>query len=83
MFVLVVQMQTRLRTNMATIDTMLHDVLPTRRQYLSRHSLVLDILPYILEIVQPRLRQVNNEHCRHVIDVDPMIYLDEYCFIHQ
>ncbi len=52
-------MQNKLRTNTTTIETMLHDIVPNLRQYLDKDILILDILPYMLEILQPRLRQVN------------------------
>ena len=52
-------MQNKLRTNTAAIETMLNDIVPNIRQYLNKDILVLDILPYMLEILQPRLRQVN------------------------
>jgi hypothetical protein len=52
-------MQTKLRTNTTTIETMLNDIVPNLRQYLVKDILILDILPYMLEILQPRLRQVN------------------------
>jgi hypothetical protein len=52
-------MQNKLRTNTTTIQTMLNDVIPNLRQYLNKDILILDILPYMLEILQPRLRQVN------------------------
>jgi hypothetical protein len=52
-------MQNKLRTNKTTIETMLHDIVPNLRQYLDKDILVLDVLPYMLEILQPRLRQVN------------------------
>ncbi len=51
-------MQNKLRTNTTTIQTMLNDVVPNLRQYLDKDILILDILPYMLEILQPRLRQV-------------------------
>ncbi len=51
-------MQNKLRTNTTTIETMLHDIVPNLRQYLDKDILILDILPYMLEILQPRLRQV-------------------------
>ena len=38
---------------------MLNGIIPNLRQYLDKDALVLDILPYMLEILQPRLRQVN------------------------
>jgi len=52
-------MQNKLRTNTTTIETLMSDIVPNLRQYLDKHILLLDILPYMLEIVQPRLRQVN------------------------
>ena len=52
-------MQNKLRTNTTTIQTVLNDVVPYLRQYLDKDILILDILPYMLEILQPRLRQVN------------------------
>ncbi|CAM4901673.1 unnamed protein product [Rotaria socialis] len=52
-------MQNKLRTNTAAIETMLNDIVPNIRQYLNKDILVLDILPYMLEILQPRLRQTN------------------------
>ena len=52
-------MQNKLRTNVTTIETMLNDIIPTLRQFIHRDILVLDILPFMLEILQPRLRQVN------------------------
>jgi len=51
-------MQNKLRTNTTTIETMLNDIIPNLRQYLDKDILILDILPYMLEILQPRLRQV-------------------------
>jgi hypothetical protein len=54
-------MQTKLRTNTTTIETMLNDIVPNLRQYLVKDILILDILPYMLEILQPRLRQVNKK----------------------
>ncbi|CAF0721516.1 unnamed protein product [Rotaria sp. Silwood1] len=53
------EMQNKLRTNITTIETMLNDILPNLRQYLDKDILILDILPYMLEILQPRLRQTN------------------------
>lgn len=53
-------MQNKLRTNTTTIETLMSDIVPNLRQYLDKHILILDILPYMLEILQPRLRQVNN-----------------------
>ncbi|CAF4371214.1 unnamed protein product, partial [Rotaria magnacalcarata] len=38
---------------------MLNDIVPNIRQYLNKDILVLDILPHMLEILQPRLRQTN------------------------
>ena len=52
-------MQNKLRTNTTTIETVLNDVVPNLRQYLDKDILILDILPYMFEILQPRLRQVN------------------------
>lgn len=52
-------MQNKLRTNTTTIETMFNDILPNLRQYLVKDILVLDILPYMMEILQPRLRQVD------------------------
>ena len=37
---------------------MLNDIIPNLRQYLNKDILILDLLPYMLEILQPRLRQV-------------------------
>ncbi|CAF5209229.1 unnamed protein product, partial [Rotaria magnacalcarata] len=51
--------QNKLRTNTAAIETMLNDIVPNIRQYLNKDILVLDILPHMLEILQPRLRQTN------------------------
>lgn len=51
-------MQNKLRTNTTTIQTILNDVIPNLRQYIDKDILILDILPYMLEILQPRLRQV-------------------------
>ncbi|CAF4179606.1 unnamed protein product, partial [Adineta steineri] len=53
------EMQNKLRTNTTAIETMLHDIIPSLRQYLDKDILILDILPYMLEILQPRLRQTN------------------------
>ncbi|CAF2307797.1 unnamed protein product [Rotaria sp. Silwood2] len=53
------EMQNKLRTNTTTIETMLNDIIPNLRQYLNKDILILDILPYMLEILQPRLRQTN------------------------
>ncbi|CAF4137627.1 unnamed protein product, partial [Adineta steineri] len=53
------EMQNKLRTNITAIETMLHDIIPSLRQYLDKDILILDILPYMLEILQPRLRQTN------------------------
>ena len=53
-------MQNKLRTNITTIETMLNDIIPTLRQFVYKDILVLDILPFMLEILQPRLRQVNS-----------------------
>lgn len=52
-------MQNKLRTNKAAIETMFNDIVPNLRQYLDKDILILDILPYMLEILQPRLRQVD------------------------
>jgi hypothetical protein len=70
-------MQNKLRTNTTTIETMLNDIGPNLRQYLHKDILILDILPYMLEILQPRLRQVKLffSHYRHYIST----YLDQYC----
>jgi len=54
-------MQNKLRTNTTTIETLLNDIIPNLRQYLDKDILILDILPYMLEILQPRLRQVKNQ----------------------
>ncbi|CAF0978575.1 unnamed protein product [Adineta ricciae] len=53
------EMQNKLRTNITTIETMLNDIIPTLRQFVYKDILVLDILPFMLEILQPRLRQTN------------------------
>lgn len=37
---------------------MLNDMVPNLRQYLDKDNLILDVLPYMLDILQPRLRQV-------------------------
>lgn len=51
-------MQNKLRTNTTTLETMFNDIVPNLRQYLDKDILVLDVLPYMMEILQPRLRQV-------------------------
>ncbi|CAF1288515.1 unnamed protein product, partial [Rotaria sordida] len=53
------EMLNKLRTNTTTIETMLNDIIPNLRQYLNKDIIILDILPYMLEILQPRLRQTN------------------------
>ncbi len=60
-------MQNKLRTNTTTIEAVLNDVVPYLRQYLDKDILILDILPYMLEILQPRLRQVNFSFYFHSI----------------
>lgn len=51
-------MQNKFKTNMTAVETMFNDILPNQRQNLSRENLILDILPFMLDILQPRLRQV-------------------------
>ena len=69
-------MQNKLRTNTTTIETMLNDIVPNLRQYLDKDSLILDILPYMLEILQPRLRQVK---FIFLFDFFYFNNLDKYC----
>ena len=73
-------MQNKLRTNTTTIGTMMNDIQPNLRQYLVRDSLVLDILPYMLEILQPRLRQVEqfSHFLRRSIE-----YVDEHRSVYE
>lgn len=52
-------MQNKFKTNMTAVETMFNDILPNQRQNLSRENLILDILPFMLDILQPRLRQTN------------------------
>ena len=59
---------------------MLHDIVPNLRQYLHRDILILDILPYMLEILQPRLRQVFGVP---IIDGPSNDSLDEHRAIHE
>ena len=59
---------------------MLHDIVPNLRQYLHRDILILDILPYMLEILQPRLRQVFGVS---IIDESSNDSLDEHRAIHE
>jgi hypothetical protein len=70
-------MQNKLRTNTTTIETMLNDIGPNLRQYLHKDILILDILPYMLEILQPRLRQVKLFFSHHRSYI--FTYLDQYC----
>jgi hypothetical protein len=74
-------MQNKLRTNTTTIETMLNDIIPSLRQYLDKDILILDILPYMLEILQPRLRQVKKIKLFFfsVFFFDILKYLDKYC----
>jgi hypothetical protein len=75
-------MQNKLRTNTTTIETMLNDIIPNLRQYLDKDILILDILPYMLEILQPRLRQVKNQKIFFFIGFFIYLYLkylDKYC----
>ena len=69
------QAQNRMRTNQTTIETMLNDIQPQIRQYLVRDNLILDILPYMLEILQPRLRQVR----RSLIMIDRNFFKISSC----
>ena len=61
-------MQNKLRTNTTTLETMFNDIVPNLRQYLDKDILVLDVLPYMMEILQPRLRQVDRTN--YFLDFD-------------
>ncbi|CAF1316520.1 unnamed protein product, partial [Didymodactylos carnosus] len=54
-----VEMNTKHRTYLSSIETMLEGIKPSLRQYINSTTLVLDILPYMIEILQPRLRPTN------------------------
>jgi len=72
-------MQNKLRINTTTIETMLNDIIPNLRQYLDKDILILDILPYMLEILQPRLRQVKISFDSFLFCFLYLKYLDKYC----
>ena len=72
-------MQNKLRTNITTIETLLNDMMPNLRQYLDKDILILDILPYMLEILQPNLRQVDRFHDLILVYFK---YLDKYCTVY-
>lgn len=60
---------------------MLNDMVPNLRQYLDKDNLILDVLPYMLDILQPRLRQVtlfliNFIHFNRK-------FLDKYCTFYE
>jgi hypothetical protein len=74
-------MQNKLRTNTTTIEAMFNDIQPNLRQYLQRDILILDILPYMLEILQPRLRQVNISYLFGLLF--DRVHLDKYCSIYE
>ena len=74
-------MQNKLRTNTTTIETMFNDILPNLRQYLVKDILVLDILPYMMEILQPRLRQV--DQTIPSMSFHHWTYLDKHCTVQQ
>lgn len=59
---------------------MMNDIQPNLRQYLVRDSLVLDILPYMIEILQPHLRQVRRS--MHFF-VRSSGYLDKHRSVHE
>lgn len=47
------------------MTAMVNEMSPITRVFAGANSLVRDVLPYLLQIIQPNLRPVSLENCRY------------------